>query len=263
MASDEEQVVRWPWGFEPIDESHARDLEAELQRELAPEHPMHGVSLEAIGRRVANDDVVFAVHGSEAIALVHLTWSGHAEPAAYPRSSSYSSFDAFVNAEMDRAKSSGDAAIAADELLVAVERGDHGLAREMLEGGVDPREDSWGDSIVEEALARDDDKMIRLLVEFGANPPEPDERGQTRLHHAAYGRDQPDRIRNLLKAGLDPNLADSDGWTALHHAAAHGYRGNVGVLLEGGADPSVTTRTGKTPPELARVNGISEESLGL
>jgi hypothetical protein len=70
-----------PWT--PV-ESEAANLEAELQRELAPGHPLYGHPAQAIARRIDCDDVLFAAMSPPGrIAVVHLTWSG--QPETDPR----------------------------------------------------------------------------------------------------------------------------------------------------------------------------------
>jgi ankyrin repeat protein len=69
-----------------------------------------------------------------------------------------------------------------DDLLDAVEQGELERARLLLQVGGNPHEDTWGLPLLDEALARQDEPMVRLLVEFGARVDEQDERGQTRLH---------------------------------------------------------------------------------
>jgi hypothetical protein len=50
-------------------------MEAELARELSPEHPLHGEKVTAVAARSDRDDVLFEVAG-HGVAVVHLTWSG-------------------------------------------------------------------------------------------------------------------------------------------------------------------------------------------
>jgi hypothetical protein len=54
----------------------AAAFEEVLKREVAPGHPLHGVPVEAIGKRDASDDVLFRLlDGSGRVAVVHLTWT--------------------------------------------------------------------------------------------------------------------------------------------------------------------------------------------
>jgi hypothetical protein len=66
----------------PWIEPHSPDgLELELQREVAPEHALHGKSATALAVARDRDDVLFAVNEADSLpyAVVYLTWSGKAE----------------------------------------------------------------------------------------------------------------------------------------------------------------------------------------
>lgn len=62
-------------------------------------------------------------------------------------------------------------------------------------------------------------------------------------------------VRLLLEAGAEPNVGQQGGWTPLHQAAAHGRESIVSLLLEGGADPGVTNDEGVLAVEMARKGG--------
>jgi ankyrin repeat protein len=57
---------------------------------------------------------------------------------------------------------------------------------------------------------------------------------------------------------FDPNMQHDNGYTALSYAAMKGNGRMVELLLRNGADPSVVTREGDTPVELALRLGHSE-----
>ena len=60
-------------------------LAPELETELHPEHPLHGVPLWPIAHDVAYDDVIFQyVDDPARFVEVHLTWSGHSEAEGCP-----------------------------------------------------------------------------------------------------------------------------------------------------------------------------------
>ena len=72
-------------------------------------------------------------------------------------------------------------------------------------------------------------------------------RGRTRLMHAALTANAP-RLRFLLRLGANPRLTDASGATALHWAL-HGPLSAatvdvVGLLLKGGADPTLALASG-------------------
>jgi uncharacterized protein len=94
----------------------------------------------------------------------------------------------------------------------------------------------------------------RVLIEHGADvdvrstgtgarvPP---------LATAAFVRASP-LARLLLDAGADVNGQGEGGFTALHTAAQNGDEELVGLLLERGADTSLTRAQGKRPVDLAQ-----------
>ena len=76
-----------PW-FSPND---ARDIEAELARELHSAHVLFGVPVKAIALRQDRDDVAFEFQdGTSRVAIVHLTHSRESDPK-WPATTIYSS----------------------------------------------------------------------------------------------------------------------------------------------------------------------------
>lgn len=74
--------------------NHARTLLAELERELPPDHALHGRRCEVVAKAMPQDDIV-VVTSDGVVALVHLTWSGHTEQSGWPRVDFCESADAF------------------------------------------------------------------------------------------------------------------------------------------------------------------------
>jgi hypothetical protein len=77
---DRLQALDWGTGWTPVPDAGA--LQRELDRELAPRHPLAITKPVIFGRCLACDDVVVhLVHPGSApeLAVVHLTWSGRAE----------------------------------------------------------------------------------------------------------------------------------------------------------------------------------------
>ena len=101
---DRLRAVRWlePWSYGGIDEEPAYGLgfEQELRRELAPGHVLFGVRdhARAVAGRMDNDDVLFWLGEEDGrFAVVHLTWSGHAESIPVsPSSWIFASLDDFA-----------------------------------------------------------------------------------------------------------------------------------------------------------------------
>ncbi len=74
---DDPPRFRYPWkrlrGTAPA-------LDAELQKEVAPGHPLFGCEATAVAKAVDSDAVLFAVSLPDTPwAIVHLTWRGQPE----------------------------------------------------------------------------------------------------------------------------------------------------------------------------------------
>lgn len=61
----------------------AEGLRAELLRELGIGHVLHGADLRVIARALPQDEVIVETADGQ-VALVHMTWSGHAESPPWP-----------------------------------------------------------------------------------------------------------------------------------------------------------------------------------
>lgn len=94
------QTPARPRSWISISSTGAPELDAELARELGPEHSLYGQQVRAIARRLDRDDVVFAIRRSPTVAEVHLTWSGRREPTDFPTTRIFASMlDWFAEAE--------------------------------------------------------------------------------------------------------------------------------------------------------------------
>lgn len=81
----------WPDGWVPLEAGAGQALEDELAKELRRGHALHGRSVRAVGRDTRGDDVLFAIEGSDEVALVHLTWSAKRERPPWPWTALYPS----------------------------------------------------------------------------------------------------------------------------------------------------------------------------
>jgi len=70
-------------------------------------------------------------------------------------------------------------------------------------------------------------------------------------------------LRILLDAGADPCASSRSGWTALHGAAEHGSVPIIEMLAAAGGDVSALAKTGKTPLDIARQYGRPEAAQAL
>lgn len=97
-------VVSWAdsYGFEEPFHDLRSDPDAcgalgdELERELGPGHELKQLTRSVVARALSQDDVVLRI--DDGVALVHLTWSGHAEPPPFPRTARFGSCEAFEDA---------------------------------------------------------------------------------------------------------------------------------------------------------------------
>jgi len=110
-----------------------------------------------------------------------------------------------------------------------------------------------------------DAKVVKLLLEHGANPLASVSRGTTAILLAAnVGTSESDRtgrrktdagaietIRLLMKAGADINAADGQGRTAAHGAALWGMTGVIRFLHENNVDLTRKDSRGLTPLQTA------------
>jgi ankyrin repeat protein len=58
-------------------------------------------------------------------------------------------------------------------------------------------------------------------------------------------------VKMLLEHGADPNVREQEGYTPLHAAAQNGDEEMIRILLYGGADLTIKSNNGKTPLDLA------------
>ena len=104
--------------------------------------------------------------------------------------------------------------------------------------------------------------LVRALLAAGANPDQPDRRGDTPLLHVlALEWEEPELAGALLKAGADPDQADRRGDTPLIHVAQSGYASYLDALLAAGADPCIPDRGGRLPSEYAAKGSYTRSVL--
>ena len=108
---------------------------------------------------------------------------------------------------------------------------------------------------------------IVAALKRGAEIHATDKNGITALHHAVRFR-SPAAVKTLIERGANVNQAcRRNGTTPLHRAVTQtGAPGTAGkqtaaleivcMLLEAGADPSITNKSGKKPRDYARNSAI-------
>lgn len=76
MKDGRDSSQKWASAWYPVeDEATGSALGDQLLREVGPGHLLYGIPVRTLGRRVDNDDVVYALaDGTGRVAVVHLTW---------------------------------------------------------------------------------------------------------------------------------------------------------------------------------------------
>lgn len=147
----------------------------------------------------------------------------------------------------------------------------------LLQNGAKPNLLSDGSTPLLLAVLLSEQDLVKVLLQYRADPNIPDNSGRTPLHCAlsqpsilqvllgskpevntktkegetplywASSAGLAPAVELLLKNGADPNIADSHGNTPLHLAALKSYKEIVELLLAKGADPNARNSDGKTP----------------
>jgi hypothetical protein len=137
-------------------------------------------------------------------------------------------------------------------LHAAVQNGNVEIARYLLQNGakVNIRDFQKRTPI----MMMDEDasiEMARLLISYGSKLKLVDKEKNNALHHLAENGVEPEIVRYLISSGIDVNAVNKEGRTPLMIAAYNSRSEVVTTLLESGANPSSTTRDGKSAWDLA------------
>jgi Ankyrin repeats (many copies) len=136
-------------------------------------------------------------------------------------------------------------------LLEAVLLGDLELVRSLVQAGADVNQRGGWDGNTPLCSA-EEDSMVCLLLELGADPNQANQSEWTPLNLACSSTLGIAALRALLVAGADPNRADSSGFTPLMRMCQNKDLAEVELLLQFGADPNAVDKRGKTPMQIAR-----------
>ncbi len=136
-------------------------------------------------------------------------------------------------------------------LEFALDRGLTDMAALLLENGADPEYETFAGKAMITAISMEYFDIVKLLLEKGYNVNSLDKFGDAPLHGAVIKLDKK-IIRLLLEWGADPNIRDANkGWTPLILLADRSgpYRTLeiqvANILLEYGADLSLTIEEGR------------------
>src|SRR5258708_27123845 len=105
-----------------------------------------------------------------------------------------------------------------------------------------------------DAVKRQDEAGVRLLIRQKADPEARQADGTTALHWAAH-RNNLGITLALLRAGAKVNVANELGVTPLVLAGENGNGDMVAAFLEAGANPNVLTLAGESPLMAASPTG--------
>lgn len=160
--------------------------------------------------------------------------------------------------------------------FLAIESGKHKAVELFLQHGISPDLCNFqGQSLLHRATARNDYKLVKLLIERNVNVNQRDRNGRTALMaNADVEKDRGEEskyiireddlancwtvLKLLIDRGADIHLTQREGCHELYEAAVFGATKVVRFFLEHGIDPSITNNFGWTPLHGAAANGHLE-----
>lgn len=141
-----------------------------------------------------------------------------------------------------------------DGLRRAILDKDADLVELYLDAGVPATSGEPQRGVLDEAVDSGDAGIVKLLLEKGANPNGKDYGGWPLVMKAAADK-EPAVLAALLDAGADPNSKAAMNQTALISAAIGGKLENVDLLLKRGAKVNARMSTGTTALAMAVAQG--------
>jgi ankyrin repeat protein len=150
-------------------------------------------------------------------------------------------------------------------LWKAVENGDTEMVQLLLDAGVPPEAQGYGEgkpSALYRAAKGGFIDIVKLLVQAGADISHENHKihsahGYTALYVATTCRHQ-DVMKYLIESGASVSFRGAEGHTALHAAARSSCPSSVTLLLEAGANVSAEAFCGRTPLHYAAQYGRLE-----
>ena len=113
--------------------------------------------------------------------------------------------------------------------------------------------DDYGFTPLHFAVTNNDPKKIKVLLQMGANVNAKSHYGFTPIYHAVGKHSDVEVVNLLIESGAKVNIKNRDGITPLHYAA-WGTADKIESLLRAGANPKVTSKSGRTAYDMALEN---------
>ena len=157
-----------------------------------------------------------------------------------------------VNFEMGQSQST--------PLIEASKRGHNKVIRILLDSGADiEKADKWGYTPLNCAADFNCYESVNLLLKSGADVDKENICGRTPL----WWGQSIEIAKMLIEHGADPNKADEYGRTPLHRAFGIGSGALIKTLIEGGADPDRKDKWGMSPLEKARNEPKNKDTVDM
>ncbi|KAK4693840.1 hypothetical protein P7C71_g3628, partial [Lecanoromycetidae sp. Uapishka_2] len=149
-------------------------------------------------------------------------------------------------------------------LIRATSQGRLRIVRLLLEQGADTEAtDSRHLTALHRSAQQGHEEIAQLLIDFGADIGAMDAEGRTALYYAIINR-KASMSALLLNNNSSPQSPDRHGDTLLHHASRGSYLEGMRLLLQGGANPETHDRFGETALHIsARLSNPAGVSLLL
>jgi uncharacterized protein len=128
-----------------------------------------------------------------------------------------------------------------------------GVKKYIRDGGNVNEKSEHGESVISQALRlRCGTELLELLIEEGADLFDADEEGVS-VFDVAITYNNPEMVKRIIDAGVDVNeTRRHSGFTPLMAAVCYNRKSIVTLLLECGADKTLTDKMGLTGADYAR-----------
>lgn len=145
------------------------------------------------------------------------------------------------------------------EFTAAIKEGDVAKVVELLKGNYEQINLPLGESgwtPLHRAVLYSHQKLVRVLIEQGADVNLVDNYGWAPLHYAAMNGNS-DALSFLLAYGADKNRKAQQGESPLHWAVNNNQNETVSLLVRAGAYLNTLDDLGRTPLDIATTMGLS------